>query len=73
MYTPAPFPIYDLHINASQPVFPFQGWGGGAVGIGVEMKNSFSFWKKLILGITLVVKKLFISVKALPFGCWSDT
>lgn len=46
MYTPAPFPIYDLHINASQPVFLFQGWGGGAVGIGVEMKNSFSFWKK---------------------------
>lgn len=72
IYTPAPFPMYDLHVNAFQPVsFPGVGWLGGGHRSGNE--EFLFFLEELTLGIMLVVKKLFISVKALPFVCWSDT
>lgn len=50
IYTPAHFPIYDLHINASQPCVSFLGlrrWGSGHRSGNEEF---FFFLEELILG-----------------------
>lgn len=68
IYTPTPFPICDLHINASQPRVSFLALGQWESGHRSGNEEFLFFLEE-----TLVVKKLFISVKALPFVCWSDT